>query len=173
MANVAQATEFKQIDTGKSVLNFVYKQMGVGVEGRLQRFDAQLHFDPADLAASSVALDLDLTSLDAGSAEANDEIAGKDWFDIKSFPKATFVSNGFKTLADKRYEVSGIISIKGHTQKIAAPFVIKTQGDSTVFEGEFFLKRSDFAIGTGAWADFDVLANEVRIKFQFPVSTGK
>ena len=35
-----------------------------------------------------------------------------------------------------------------------------------VFEGEFVIRRGDFAVGEGAWAHFDVVANEVRVRYQ-------
>jgi hypothetical protein len=44
VAPVAEATEFNHIQTGGSSVGFIYKQMGVAVEGRLKKFDAQVQF---------------------------------------------------------------------------------------------------------------------------------
>ena len=173
LASLALAAEFNSVQTDKSTLSFVYKQMGVPVDGRFRKFAVQLGFDPAKPAAARAALDLDLAGIDAGSAEANDEVAGKAWFNTKAFPQARFVSTAVKPLGGNRYEVSGKMTIKGRTQDVVAPFTFTPQGNAATFEGAFTLKRADFAIGEGAWADFGTVANEIQIKFRFLASTGK
>ena len=168
-----QSAEFNAIATDKSSLVFVYKQMNVPVEGRFKKFSAQISFDPAKPAAAKAALDVDLASIDAGSSEADDEVAGKAWFNTKTYPQAKFVSTGVKALGGNRYEVSGKMSIKGRTQEVSAPFTFTPQGNGAVVDGAFVLKRADFAIGEGAWADFGTVANEIQIKFRFLASAGK
>ena len=169
----AWAAEFNSVQNDKSSLSFVFKQMGVPVEGRFKKFAAQLNFDPAKPAAAKAAMDLDLASIDAGSVEANDEVAGKNWFNTKAFPQAKFVSSSVKSLGGNRYEVTGKLSIKGRTQEVAAPFTFVAQGTNGLIEGGFVLKRADFAIGEGVWADFGTVANEIQIKFRFLTTSGK
>src|SRR5512137_947860 len=106
-ATSTQAEEFSTVDTGRSTVTFVYRQMNVPMEGRFARFAAQLKFDPAKPAAASAAIDIDLASIDAGSPEANDEVAGKLWFNTKNFPTARFVATGIRALGGNRYEASG------------------------------------------------------------------
>ena len=40
------------------------------------------------------------------------------------------------------------------------------QGDTGVVEGSLTIQRGDFSIGEGAWKAFDVVANDVVIKFR-------
>lgn len=157
----------------KSALTFVYKQMGVPVEGRFKKFSAAIDFDPAKPAAAKATIDVDLASLDTGLAEADEEVAGKNWFDVKNFPHAKFVSTGVKPLGGNRYEASGKMTIRGHTQDVTAPFTFAARGTAATFEGSFVLKRADYGIGQGEWADFGTVANEIQIKFRFPATAGK
>jgi polyisoprenoid-binding protein YceI len=173
LAPWAQAVEMNAVDTDHSGLSFVVREMGVPVDGRFRKFTAQLSFDPARPAAAKAAIDLDLASIDAGSAEANDEVVGKAWFDTKDYPTARFVSTGVKPLGGNRYELSGRISIKGRTRDVSAPFTFTPQGAGGLFDGAFVIKRADFAIGEGEWSDFDTVANEIQIKFHFLAKTGK
>jgi polyisoprenoid-binding protein YceI len=161
----AQAVEYKAIQADKSSLSFGYRQMGVAMEGRFRRFSAQLAFDPARPAATRASIEVDLASIDAGSDEANDEVAGKQWFNTKAFPVARFVAEGVKPLGGNRYQVSGKLSIKGRTQAVQAPASFTLQNGVATFDGTFQIKRADFAIGEGAWADFGTVANEISIKF--------
>lgn len=169
----SQAAEYNTIQADKSTLSFVYKQMGVPMEGRFKKFAIQFSFDPAKPAAAKAAVELDLASIDTGSSEANDEVAGKAWFNTKVFPQAKFAATAIKALGGNRYEVTGKLSIKGRTQEVSAPFTFTAQGNGAVFDGAFVIKRADFALGEGAWADFGTVANEVQIKFRFLASTGK
>lgn len=158
------ATEYTAIQTDKSSLTFVFKQMGVAVDGKFRRFNAQLAFNPAKPEAAKAELEVDLASIDAGSPEANDEVLGKLWFNAKAYPSAKFVAGSVKALGSNRYQVSGKMSIKGRTQDVSAPFTLTPQGNQAALDGAFVLKRADFAIGEGMWADFGTVANDIQIK---------
>jgi polyisoprenoid-binding protein YceI len=171
-APAARAIEFTQLQPGKSSLAFVSKQMNVPVEGSFKSFRSKLAFDPAKPAAAKAELEIDLASIDAGSKEADDEVASKDWFNTKAFPVAKFVSTSVKPLGGNRYEVAGKMTIKGRTQNLSAPVTVTQQGNSAVFEGSLVLKRADYDIGGGVWADFGTVANEVQIKFRLVATAG-
>lgn len=162
----AYAEEYNAVLADKSTVAFVYRQMNVPVEGRFGKFAAQLKFDPAKPAAATASIDIDLASIDAGSAEANDEVAGKLWFNTKANPSARFVSTSFRAFGGNRYEAVGKLTIKGRTLDAAAPFAFTGLGRSGIAEGALTIKRADFAIGEGIWADFGTVANEVQIKFR-------
>lgn len=164
--NAAGAAEVRKVVYDKSAVNFTYKQMGVAIDGKFKKFTAELAFDPAKPQAGQAKLDVDLASVDAGSSEADEEVAGKDWFNTKSFPKASFVSSSVKPLGGNRYEVAGKLSIKGKTRDISFPATFTPAGNGGVFEGAFTIRRGDFAIGEGAWSKFDIVANDVQIKFR-------
>jgi len=164
-AGSAVAAEFNQFQAGKSSLTFVSKQMGVPIDGSFRKFSASLAFDPAKPAAATARLDLDLNSIDAGSRDANDEVVGKPWFNVKVFPTATFVSSTVRPLGGDKYELVGKLTIKGKSQDVTAPFTFRQDGGNGVFDGAFVLKRLEFGVGDGVWSDVSTVANEVQIKF--------
>lgn len=163
-AHAAAATEYSGIQLDKSSLSFVFKQMGVGVEGKFRRFNSQVAFNPAKPEGAKAEIEVDLASIDAGSAEANDEVVGKLWFNTKVYPTAKFVASNVKALGGNRYQVSGKMIIKGRSQELSAPFTLTPQGTQAALDGAFTIKRADFAIGEGMWADFSAVANEIQIK---------
>lgn len=164
MSNV-YAGEFNQVQPSKSTLTFAYKQMGVPLEGKFGKFAAQVSFDPAKINAAQAKLEVDLASIDTGSSEGNDEIVGKLWFNTKANPTAKFFSSGIKSLGTNRYEALGKLTIKGRLLDVSAPFTFRQEGAVGIFDGAFTLKRLDYAIGEGLWADVGTVANEVRIVF--------
>ena len=161
LPSLGQASEFNSVQSDKSTLDFAFKQMGVGMDGHFKKSTVQLSFDPAKVASAKASLDVDLASIDTGSDEGNDEVAGKQWFNTKAFPTAHFTSSSIKPLGGNRYEVAGQLSIKGHTQAVTAPTTVTIQGSTATFDGAFVIKRADFAIGEGPWADFGTVANEI------------
>ena len=171
-APLAQAIEFNQVQPKQSSIAFKYQQMGVTMDGKFRRFASQLSFDPEQPAKARASFDVELASVDTGSSEADTEVAGKPWFNTKAFPSAQFVSSGVKALGGNRYEVSGKLTIKGHAQDVVIPATFSAQGKTGVFEGGLTLRRGDYGIGEGAWAKFDIVANDVNVKFRI-TATGK
>mgnify|MGYP000953622659 CR=1 FL=1 len=166
----AQAVVYDRVAPERSRLAFAYKQMGVAMNGGFKRFTAQLAFDPARPEQGVFSLDLDMSSIDAGYPEANAEVVGKDWFDVKRFPQARFVSSGVRALGGNRYEARGTLTIKGKTRPVTAPFTLRADKAGASLDGSFVLKRLDYGIGEGAWGDPGVVADEVAI--QFTIATG-
>jgi len=147
--------------------------MGVKVDGKFRKFAAKFNFDPAKPTEASIAIDVDLASVDTGAPEGDQEVAGKPWFNTKAFPTAQFVSTSVKAVGGNRYDVAGKLTIKGKTQDIVVPATFVAQGNSGVFDGTFTIRRGDFAIGEGAWAKFDIVANDIQIKFRITAASGK
>ena len=164
-AQAAPAVSYSTVQAAQSRLSFVFKQMNVPVEGKFNRFAAQIDFNPTKPEAGHAAFTVDIASIDAGSAEANGEVVGKNWFNAKVFPQAKFVSTAIKALGGNRYEAQGKLTIKGQTRDVTAPFTVTQNGSEAVFDGGFVFKRMDYAIGEGPWADVSAVANEIDIKF--------
>src|SRR5512138_3763815 len=98
LGSPASAVEFKQVQANESSVTFFYTQMSVPLDGKFNQFSAQLSFDPAKLDKAQARIDINVASIDTGSAEANEEVVGKLWFNAKAFPTASFVSTGIKAL---------------------------------------------------------------------------
>ena len=165
IASGADAIQFNQMLSDKSSITFAYKQMNVPLDGKFKKFVAQIDFDPAKPEAAQAKFDIDLASIDTGSSDGDEEVAGKDWFNAKAFPTAKFVSTGVKSLGANRFEVQGKLTIKGKTLPVSAPFTFKPDAAVAMFDGSLTIKRLDYAIGEGEWADVSTVANEVQIKF--------
>jgi len=171
-APMANAVEYRTVLPQQSAISFEFRQMGVPVKGGFKRFAAQLAFDPARPEAASAQIEVDLASIDAGSAEADEESAGKLWFNRSAYPKATFVSSQIRTLGSNRYEMRGTLTLKGKSRDISVPVSFTPGKNAALFDGAFTLKRLDFGIGEGMWADIATVANEVQVKFRI-AATGK
>ena len=129
-------------------------------------------FDPAKPETARATIEIDLASIDAGSREAGDESAGKLWFNRSLYPKASFVSSEVRALGNNRYELRGTLTLKGRSRELVVPVSYTPGKNAAAFDGAFALRRLDFGIGEGMWADVATVANEVQVKFRI-VATGK
>lgn len=160
----------QKIVPAQSEIVFVSKQMGVPVDGKFKKFDAQMSFDPKSPQTSKVAFSVDLLSADIGNAETERELKKPGWFDSSKFPQATFTSTAIKALGSGKFEVSGKLSIKGNARDVVVPVAVTQAAGVSTARGEFTLKRLEFKIGDGEWNDASIVANEVLVKFKIAVT---
>jgi polyisoprenoid-binding protein YceI len=155
----------------QSEIAFTSKQMGVPVDGKFRKFDAQVAFDPKKPEAAKIGFTVDLASASLGAAETEAELAKPDWFNTKAFPQATFQSSGVKALGGGKFEVAGKLVIKAASRDVIVPVALVQAGPNTTATGSFTIKRLDFKIGDGDWKDTSMVADPVQIKFKL-VLTG-
>jgi polyisoprenoid-binding protein YceI len=166
MAALLPAIAQAGVDYARSRIEFTSKQMNVPVDGRFTRFTARVAYDPKSPAQAQAEIEVDLASIDTGSAEADLEVARKGWFNTAAFPRARFTSTSVRALSADKLEVRGTLAIKGLTRDVTVPVSVGSAGNATVFEGAFPLMRLQFGIGEGVWSDTDTVADEVQVKFR-------
>ncbi|WCM87185.1 YceI family protein [Acidovorax sp. NCPPB 3576] len=154
----------------QSEITFVSKQMGVPVEGKFKKFDAQVAFDPAKLGTSKIAFTVDTGSATLGVKESDAELPKATWFNVPKFPQATFQSTAIKAVGAGKYEVAGKLSIKGATQDVTVPVTLTQSGATTTATGAFAIKRLAFKIGENEWADTSMVADDVQVKFKLALT---
>jgi polyisoprenoid-binding protein YceI len=170
---MATTTAFAQqkLVPAQSEIAFTSKQMGVPVDGKFKKFDAQVAFDPKQPEAAKIGFTIDLGSVTLGSAESEAELVKPDWFNTKAFPQATFQSNSVKAQGGGKFEVKGKLTIKGNSRDVTVPVSLTQAGPNTTASGAFVLKRLEFKIGDGDWKDTSMVADDVQVKFKL-VLTG-
>lgn len=167
-ASAAQADQ--KLLPAQSEITFVTKQMGVPVEGRFKKFDAQIAFDPAKPQTGKIAFTIDIASVTLGSPEPDAELPKAPWFNTAKFPQATFQSGSIKGLGSGKFEVLGKLTIKGITQDAVIPVTLVQTGPTTTANGVLTVKRLSYKIGENEWADTGMVADDVQVKFKLALS---
>jgi polyisoprenoid-binding protein YceI len=162
----AWAQDWK-VDYGQSQVGFVIKQMNVPVDGGFGRYSVKAVFDPAKPELGVFQVELDIASIDTGSEEGDSEAKRPAWFDTARYPKATFVSKSIKRDAAGRFTVSGDVTLKGKTRPLIVPVLLTPQrAGGWLVSGRAAMKRSQFDIGGGEWADPSVVADDLEARFK-------
>lgn len=160
----------QQVVPAQSEVGFVSKQMGVPVEGKFKQWTAKIAFDPKKAEAGSVAFSIQTGSASFGAAEIDGEVPKAEWFNAAKFPQASFASSAIKALGGGKFEVRGKLAIKGATQDVVVPVTVTQAGAASTASGSFVIKRLDFKIGEGDWADTSMVANDVTVKFKLALT---
>jgi polyisoprenoid-binding protein YceI len=155
-----------KVETSKSSVSALFKQIGVPIETKFTRFSAQVEYDAAKPQNSKAIVDIDITSFDLGDPDYNQEVQKKEWFNGAQFPKANFTAGKITPSGASKLDVSGKLTIKGKTADVSFILNVKKEGAAQIFEGSLPIKRLAFSIGDGTWKDTSVVADEVIIKFR-------
>ena len=160
-----------QLVAAQSEIVFTTRQMGVPVEGKFGKFSAQIALDPRKPEGGRVSFAIDTGSARFGAAETDAEVPKAVWLNVAKFPQATFESTSVKGLGGGKFEVAGKLSIKGSTQDMTVPVTVLQAGANSTASGTFTIQRLAFKVGDGEWADTQVVANDVAVRFKL-VLTG-
>lgn len=164
-AVLAGAATAQPIDVRKSSVIATFKQTGVPVDAKFTRFAGDIHFDPTAPEKTRAAMTVDVASFDLGDPEYNSEVQKPEWFNAAKFAQASFVTQSVRMLGADKLEATGTLTIKGIAQPVTVPIAVKTTGATRTFSGELPIRRLTYKIGEGEWSTTDMVADEVRIKF--------
>jgi len=158
------------VDEDASRLAFQATQLSAPFDGAFNSYAADVAFDPNDLPASRVRVEIDVTSIDTGNAERDTAALGPDWFDSANHPTAVFETTSFSGAGDGRYEARAKLTIRGETRDVVLPFTLgirEDQGRTTAqIAGELTISRGDFGVGRGQWAGDGVVGDAVVIRVE-------
>lgn len=146
-----------------STLGFTAVFQGEEFEGTFKNFEAKIRFDPDDLAASKFDVTIDLASVATGDKDRDDMLPTSDFFNTASFPQAHFVTTGIHRSGED-IVAEGTLSLKGATRPVTLKVTYAPQADGASLDVQTTLKRLDFNIGSGEYADTSTIGNEVQVK---------
>lgn len=169
-----QTAQAQQVVSAESEIAFTSRQMGVPVDGKFRKWNANVVFDAKAPAAGKISFAIETGSVTLGVAESDAEVVKADWFHAAKFPQATFQSSAIKAVAKGRYEVQGQLTIKGQSQAVTVPVTLTQTGSGaalkTTATGSFPIRRLAFRIGEGAWSDTSMVADDVQVKFKLQLT---
>ncbi|RUR32838.1 YceI family protein [Vreelandella andesensis] len=168
----AQAADYQiDIEGQHSFVQFKISHLGFSyILGAFEEFDGQFSYDPEDLEASSVEMEVQVSSLNTNHAERDRHFLSSDFLDASEYPTATFTSTGFEPTGDNQGVVTGELTLHGETQEIEMPVTLMGEGDDpwgnyrAGFEGSAMLTLGDFGIDM---SDFPESMHELELYVTF------
>jgi polyisoprenoid-binding protein YceI len=106
--------DYQHSDVSFSVRHMVFAK----VRGHFTKWTADLAFDPTNPAASSVRVTLDAASIDTREAQRDGHLKSPDFLDVEKYPQIAFKSTKVEKAGDKKYAVTGDLTIHGVTKPV-------------------------------------------------------
>ena len=154
-----------RIDYQKSTVNFIAEQAGAMFEGRWDEWNAEVRFDPMNLADSYAVAHFYVSSVATFDTERDATLGDPEWFDAKAHPVATFEATRFKLKAEGGFEAASELEVKGLRTPLTFYFRVEEGPDGTqVLKGETEIDRLAARIGTGEWLDTKWIGQFVRVE---------
>jgi polyisoprenoid-binding protein YceI len=108
------------IDRNHTAVGFAVRHMLVStVRGRFKRCDADIRLDVDDFTRSSIEVHIDAASIDTGVAARDADLKSDRFFDVEHYPTLSFVSHKIERLYPAHFRVTGALTIKTTTRKVA------------------------------------------------------
>ncbi len=149
-----------------SKLTFATSWGGDAIEGRFDKWHADVVFGPEALDTSKVTVSIDMTSAKTGDEQRDASLPSGDWFDSAAHPKAIFTATKFAKTGADRYVAHGSLSLRGVTKPLDLPFKLTITGDKAKVSGEASLDRTVFGVGQGEFTATDQIPAKVSVRVE-------
>lgn len=154
-AAAAEPVAYK-FDKAHSVVGFNVRHFFAKVPGKFKEFDGTFMLDPQNLAASSVDVTIQATSVDTDNERRDTHLRSPDFFEVEKHPVLTFKSTKVVPGEGSKFKVEGDLTIRGITKPVVLDVEhlgtgeVTTGGQSmgtrTGFEATTRIDRKDFGI---------------------------
>lgn len=173
MTSFAQTTTWTP-DKAHSEVDFSILHMSLTkVHGRFAVSSGQITWNEADITKSNVNITIDVTSVDTGVGQRDNDLKSSNLFDCGQFPTATFVSTSVAKTANG-LTVNGNLTVHGVTK----PVVLQVEGPMgpvpgmdhkphAGFSATTTVSRSAFGIGTKYPAA--IIGDDVQLSIELDV----
>ncbi|OOG42494.1 YceI family protein [Rhodanobacter sp. C05] len=158
---VAAAADYS-VQPAASTLGFSGSFQGASFNGQFGQWTAAVSYDAAKLASSKFDVNVTLASVKTGDKDRDGALPGSDFFNVAKFPQAHFVTTGFRQNG-AQVIADGNLTLRGVTKPVSLVVTFKPQGNGATLDVAGTVKRLDFGVGTGDYADTSVIGADVKI----------
>ena len=125
---VMTATAFAQqnwkIDGAHSKVKFTTKYLLISdVDGEFKKFDGKVTANAADFSDLAATITVDVNSIVTDNDMRDGHLKSDDFFNAEKYPTMTFKSTGIKSLGNKKYTLTGLMTIRDVTKTVTIPLV--------------------------------------------------
>ena len=161
----AQGTVKYGFDQGASKVTWVGSKVTGKHDGGFGAFKGTVDVVDGAPEKSKVDVQIEAESLTSDTEKLTGHLKSPDFFDVKTHPKATFVSTEVKKGGEKgaTHTITGNLTIKGITKTITFPATVTLSGDAANVDAEFAINRRDFSLNYAGMPN-DLIRDDVVIK---------
>jgi len=146
-----------------SKISFVGSKVTGSHDGGFHSFAGTVSVVDGNPESASVQVTIDATSLWSDNEKLTGHLKSPDFFDVETYPTATFASTAIAANDDGTYTMTGTLDLHGVTKQISFPASIDLTESGFTASAEFAIKRFDFGVVYPGMPD-DLIRDDVLIK---------
>ena len=142
-----------QIDPSHSQVAFSVKHLAIStVRGRFSLVSGAIELDDKNLANSTVEVVIQTASIDTRDEKRDGHLRSADFFDVDTYPTATFKSTSITANGDEEFKVTGNLTLHGVTKEETFDVTYNGQAKSpfgftvAAFTGYATVNRKDYGL---------------------------
>ena len=142
------------VDKAHAKVGFTVTHLGISeVDGSFKAFDAKITASKEDFSDAVFEVTAETGSISTGNDFRDGDLKKPGGFDAEKFPTFTFKSTGITKSADKKFKLTGDLTLKGVTKPVTLDLTV--MGTTTNRQGKKLvgvkvsgtIKRTDFGVG--------------------------
>jgi polyisoprenoid-binding protein YceI len=149
----ARATQY-QVDPDHTNVGFQVRHLFSRVNGRFDKFDGTITYDPAHPEQAKVSGTIDASSINTNNEKRDTHLRSKDFFDVATFPQITFTSTSATQLDAAKHsgKMDGKLTIHGVEKAIVLDVAFLGAGkdshgtERAGFSATTSINRRDFGL---------------------------
>lgn len=145
-------------------VSFVLPVSGVETTGQFvtSELDLVLSDKPEN---NKLTATVDMTSGSTGNPQDDSSMLQEDWFNVESFPTASYQSISITPDGENRYKTTGTLSIKGTSLPIEFVITVTDTDDGRRAQGEFEFNRLNYGLGAMQHPDDHTVGLSAGVQF--------
>ncbi|MFN8345690.1 MAG: YceI family protein [Spirosomataceae bacterium] len=157
-----------KVDKAHAKIGFTITHLMISeVDGNFKTFDATLTSSKEDFSDAVFEVSADINSIDTDMERRDNDLKSDKYFDAAKFPTLTFKSTSISKVADKKYKLTGDLTMKGVTKPVTLDMTVTgvkqgmgSQKPKAGFKITGTIKRTDFGVGQASPA----VSEEVELR---------
>lgn len=170
-----------EVDKAHSNIYFSVDHIFSKVRGHFNEFEAEINFDPADLAQSNFMFEIKIDSIDTNIGKRDKHLVSADFFDGAKFPLMRFESARIVDAGNGMYNVVGTLTVKDKTYDLTLPLKLegikehpaKKGTEVAGFNGTIIIDRLAHGVGTGKFYEMGIVGKDVEVFVSLEVLSSK
>ncbi len=151
-AAAAHAANWK-VDRAHTTVGFSVSHIFTSVQGRFDRFDGTIVFDPEKPESAVVRATVEAASINTNNTKRDKHLQSDDFFDVKNHPILSFESTcGVSEMKENRGKLAGNLTIHGVTKPVVFDVTFRGQGKDpwgnvrAGFAASLSINRKDYGL---------------------------
>lgn len=119
LTGTASAQTNWAIDKSHTKIGFAVDHLVISeVEGYFRTFDGKVSSKGDDFQDATIEFSVEINSINTDNKDRDNHLKSDDFFNAEKYPKMTFKSTSFKKVKDKKYKLTGDLTIRNTTKRV-------------------------------------------------------